>query len=223
MANFGTHIGIATAGGVLLAHGGWQAELWAWGEAPWIIGLTALGGIAPDMDADNSHAISLIFNLMAVVAIVVAAVQLNGWLVPRDLMLACAGLYVGVRFLLAGIFKRFTVHRGNWHSLFTAAFAGLATATASHALLQSPPELAWLHGASLSIGWVIHLALDEIYSVDLVGSRLKRSFGTAMKLFDTRTPGETAMLALSGVAMMPYVPSLMALSHLLEQGTRLWR
>lgn len=33
-------------------------------------------------------------------------------------------------------------------------------------------------------GFLIHLLLDEIYSIDLAGTRLKKSFGTAIKLYD---------------------------------------
>ena len=34
------------------------------------------------------------------------------------------------------------------------------------------------------IGFIIHLVLDEAYSVDIEGAELKRSFGTAFKLID---------------------------------------
>ena len=38
-----------------------------------------------------------------------------------------------------------------------------------------------MSGLFVSVGYVIHLVLDEIYSVDLTGARVKRSFGTALK------------------------------------------
>jgi hypothetical protein len=36
------------------------------------------------------------------------------------------------------------------------------------------------------LGYMTHLTLDEIYSVDVMDTRLKSSFGTALKFFDRR-------------------------------------
>ncbi len=35
----------------------------------------------------------------------------------------------------------------------------------------------------VTIGYIVHLVLDEIYSVDLKNRKIKKSFGTALKLF----------------------------------------
>jgi hypothetical protein len=40
----------------------------------------------------------------------------------------------------------------------------------------------WMAGA-ITVGCLTHLVLDECFSVDLRGQRLKRSFGTAVKLW----------------------------------------
>ena len=51
------------------------------------------------------------------------------------------------------------------------------------------------------LGFILHLALDELYSVDLMGRRLKKSWGTAMKFFgkdsvsNIVTYGKVALLA----------------------------
>ena len=39
----------------------------------------------------------------------------------------------------------------------------------------------WLVGCFVALGYMIHLLLDEIYSVDITGARIKKSFGTALK------------------------------------------
>ena len=69
-----------------------------------------------------------------------------------------------------------------WHSIPAALIAGLATF-----LVCLSPDLsvrifkAW----AVVIGFVSHLILDEIYAVDWAGRsiRIKKSFGTALKLF----------------------------------------
>src|SRR5690554_4101361 len=179
MADFRTHLGVAAAGGAVAAHGGWQAGLWdAWQALP---ALVTFGGILPDIDADRSKAIRLIFNLLAVPAVVAGALLLQGRLDTGGLLLACGAIYLAVRHLAGALFSRFTVHRGLWHSLLAAGLCGLVTTALRHRLQSQPDTLACDHGIALSLDFVIHLALDELYSVDLTGARIKRSFGTALK------------------------------------------
>ncbi len=60
----------------------------------------------------------------------------------------------------------------------------VATAVLSAYALGQGPITAWMAGLFVFIGFLIHLILDEIYAVDFSGARLKRSFGSALKLFD---------------------------------------
>jgi hypothetical protein len=86
-----------------------------------------------------------------------------------------------IRFGLAELLNRYTVHRGMFHSLPAAAvFGELAFLLAS----GDDVRLRIYKGAAVSIGYMSHLLLDEIYSVEWShGLRLKSSFGTAVKLF----------------------------------------
>ena len=223
MANFRTHLGVAAAGGAVLAHGGWQAGLWDLWQGAAVLGLVAFGGILPDIDADRSKAIRLIFNLLAVPAVVIGALLLQSRLAPGPLLLVCGGLYLTVRYLAGALFSRFTVHRGIWHSLLAAGLCGLAAAALSFRLLDQPERLAWLYGLAVTVGFVIHLLLDECYSVDLTGARIKRSFGTAIKPFDWKVPGNTLAMLMAGLALAPWLPSWPPLLVLLGQGAALWR
>lgn len=222
MANFRTHFGVALGGGALVAYAGWQASLWSLNEGWPLAVLTAFGGILPDIDSDHSHAIRLIFTLLAILAVVAGALWLQSRLAPGPLVVACGGLYVGVRYLAGAIFKRCTVHRGVWHSLLASLLCGMGTAAMSFHLLAQPAPMAWAQGMALSLGAVIHLLLDELYSVDLVGSRLKRSFGTAFKLFDYRDPGNAVLMLLLGVALAPWLPPWATLWELVWRGMALW-
>ncbi|SDL47002.1 LexA-binding, inner membrane-associated putative hydrolase [Modicisalibacter muralis] len=223
MADFRTHLSVAASGGVLLAFGGWQASLWSPSEALSVAMLTAFGGILPDIDSDNSHAIRLIFTLSAVLAVVVGALALHGQVTPGVLLAACAGLYVGVRYALSEVFKRFTVHRGIWHSLLAMALCGLGGSALSYQLLAQSAGIAWVQGLALVFGSLIHLLLDEIYSVDLDGARIKRSFGTAFKLFAYREPLNSLLLLALAVGLAPWLPPWSALLDLVAQSSRLWR
>ncbi|MBB3143413.1 metal-dependent hydrolase [Halomonas organivorans] len=223
MADFRTHLGVAATLGAVVAHGGWQAGLWAFSEGLPILALVTFGGILPDIDADRSKAIRLIFNLLAIPAVVAGALWLQRRLEPGPLLVACGGIYLSVRYLGGALFCRFTVHRGIWHSLLAAALCGLTVTALSHRLFALSDRLAWIYGAALALGFVIHLMLDELYSVDLTGARLKRSFGTALKPFDWREPGNSlAMLAVIA-SLSPWLPPWQPLADLVAQGSALWR
>jgi hypothetical protein len=68
--------------------------------------------------------------------------------------------------------------------------------------------VAWLAGGFLTIGYLTHLILDELYSVDVMDTRLKASFGTALKLIDPRHPGATAAMAVATVIAFLLAPPL---------------
>ncbi len=223
MADFRTHLSAAVGGGALLATAGWQASLWTPSEAVPLALLTAFGGILPDIDSDHSHAVRLIFTVVAVLAVALGALLLRPWLDLGALLAVCGGLYIGVRYVLSPVFKRFSVHRGIWHSLLAATLCGSAVSAASYQFLGQGAWLAWCQGLALIVGSVIHLLLDEMYSVDLIGTRIKRSFGTAFKLFDYREPVNSALMLLLTLALVPWLPPWTALIDLLAQGVRLWR
>lgn len=61
--------------------------------------------------------------------------------------------------------------------------------------------VAWLAAGFMFVGFLVHLALDEIYAVDIEDKRLKNSFGTALKLVDRRYPRAAAgMVCALGLA-----------------------
>ncbi|WP_447927590.1 MULTISPECIES: metal-dependent hydrolase [unclassified Vreelandella] len=223
MANFRTHITVAAAGGTLLAFAGYHAQWWSPSQALLMVVLVAFGGILPDIDADRSHSIRLIFNLLSVPSLVLGVLLLQPYLSPGALLVACGGIYFGVRYLASLLFSRLTVHRGIWHSLMAAALCSSATAALSYHVLLQPPWNAWSHGAGVLLGFLIHLGLDELFSVDLEGARLKRSFGTALKLGDSRRPVSNLLMLIALMTLIPWVPPWNVLGQLLHQGSLLWR
>ncbi|ALM51114.1 metal-dependent hydrolase [Halomonas huangheensis] len=216
MANFRTHISVAAAGGAVIAHAGWQAGLWDFMQSLPVLALTTFGGILPDIDSDTSTSIRLIFNLLAVPAVVAGAVMLQDKMVAGMLVLVCGAIYVAVRYLASAVFARFTVHRGIWHSLLAALTCGLAASAVSFGLFQRPETLAWMHGLALFAGFIIHLLLDELYSVDLSGARLKRSFGTALKPIDVSDLGASLAMLCIALFLFPWLPGFGVLYGMAE-------
>ncbi len=81
------------------------------------------------------------------------------------------------------IFTKLTVHRGIIHSVPYMLVLALGLTCLNYYVLETSSIVSWFYGAFLFLGSLVHLGLDEAYSVDLLNRRLKRSSGTAMKFY----------------------------------------
>lgn len=188
MANFNTHLNVAA-----LVTGAASASLVAAGHinldiAVWLCFLGTLGGLLPDIDSDNSTSLDTIFNLFAfaIILVIMRYLTNSGF---SDLgfikVIAIPMLIYGfMKYVLRTIFERLTVHRGSCHSLLFLAFSGLVTTQLMDIATNHGDVVAWLSGGFVFLGGLVHLLLDEIYSVDLRNITIKRSFGSALKLID---------------------------------------
>jgi membrane-bound metal-dependent hydrolase YbcI (DUF457 family) len=153
-----------------------------------------LGGLLPDIDADESIAIRLVFRLFGAL---VAGLVLVYWMTTlphwQVLGLAAAG-FLTVRYPVMWLFAQYTVHRGLLHSLLANLLFGAIAIWIGYHLFQLDARVAWGVGGFVFIGATLHLLLDEMYSVDLAGLRIKRSFGSALKLTDWTQPLLSALM-----------------------------
>jgi membrane-bound metal-dependent hydrolase YbcI (DUF457 family) len=207
LANFSTHIGAATVAGTALAGYGFYSAFWPAGQVPVIALLTTFGGILPDIDADKSYSVRVTFTVVAIIAAFVAFTLARPMLSLLAATCLALGLYVAIRDILAAVFRVLTRHRASWHSLLAAILVTSITVAVSFHCFGQPARLAWSHGIAVAAGILIHLLLDECFSIDLEGARLKRSFGTALKLFDYRRPLATAMMLGATLCVFPWLPA----------------
>jgi len=160
-----------------------------------------VGGILPDIDLKVSWPSRLLFTLLGSAAGLAWLFANVERLTVLELWFAAVGIYLIVRYPMQWLFHSMTVHRGALHSLAATAMAGLLMAAASHHLLGADALASWMLAAFLAGGYLLHLALDEIYSVDFTGMKVKRSFGTAIKPIDTdRLPASCVVLFTAVVA-----------------------
>lgn len=196
MASFRGHLvsGIAasSAGSLAVTALGWvHLEL-----APVYFVLGVFGGLLPDIDAPDSIVSRVLFTLLAFVAAFLAWGALSAHLGPVELLFVCALLFVLVRIGLFRGSALFAGHRGVWHSWLGVALAGFAATNVASRGMGLAAFEAWLAGAFVAAGYLIHLCHDEIASVDIFGNRIKRSFGSALKPFSfSDTPSSLMMLA----------------------------
>jgi membrane-bound metal-dependent hydrolase YbcI (DUF457 family) len=152
-----------------------------------LFALCAFGSILPDFDLDTGLPFYLIFGSMTLAfGGIVLYYTLSGHPANNYILIAVPlAALVGFWFIVGGLVKHCTHHRGIWHSFPMLIIIALSTYLASLYLGQIK-ETAALYAASMGAGYLSHLWLDELWSeVDGDGNPFtyKRSLGTAMKFF----------------------------------------
>ena len=185
MADFKTHITVSTLLGV--AYGGVGYLNYDLPPAHCLIAtsLCSVSGMLPDLDSNSSVPQREMLCFVSVIVPLLMMPRFQALGLSAEQMVFVAGvLYVLIRFGIGGIFRRYTKHRGMWHSIPAAMIAGMATFLVC---LSTDFEIRLFKSWAVVIGFVSHLILDEIYAVDWQGRqiRVKSSFGTALKLFST--------------------------------------
>lgn len=187
MADFKTHLTFSTTLGV--AYGGGAYGLFHLPPETCILAgaLCSVSGMLPDIDSNSGKPLreSLAF-LAAVVPMMLADRLRSMGVTPETTIMAGALVYVFVRFGLGYFLKHYTVHRGMFHSLPAVVIFGELT------FLLASGEDTWLRAykaGGVVLGYLSHLILDEIYSVEWKRGwiRIKKSFGTAIKMYSTKS------------------------------------
>ena len=184
MANFGTHISSSIlVGGAYGAVGHLSLDM-PLPSAAMAAGICTLGGILPDIDSDHGVILRESLGLVAAVAPLLTLDRLAPYELPRETtVLILAGLYLVIRFGLGAVLRTWTIHRGMWHSIPAALTAGALV----YYLCACPAtEMRVYKAGAIVLGYLWHLVLDEIYAVDARRVRLKKSFGTALKMWGNK-------------------------------------
>ena len=147
--------------------------------------LCGLAGMLADMDSDTGNAQR---EVMTFTAAIIPMLMLDRFarlgLDHEELVLAAACTYIIVRFGFGEILRRYTVHRGMFHSIPAAAIAGIVT---SMVCSCDVVLFKFAKVGAVTLGYLVHLVLDEIWSLEPKRLRIKKSFGTALKFFSKRS------------------------------------
>jgi len=183
MANFQTHLSVAAAGSLIATTLCLESDLVNQPQALALFATGTLAGLLPDIDSDHSIPTRLIFNVLSFAVSIAVIIVFQGMMGLYYLLGLALIAALTVRYVVYGLFASVTEHRGLFHSLPAALLFGLATFSLTHYLFGLPLNLAWLAAAFVSGGYILHLLLDEFYSVDFVGASIKSSFGSALTVF----------------------------------------
>jgi len=183
VADFKTHITGSTIVGAGYGYWGTFHQGMSIENGLLAAGLCSVAGMLPDLDSNSG--IPLRETSMFASA-VVPMLMINRFrdleLTPEAMALAAMLIYITIRFFVVEIFRRYTVHRGMWHSIPAAASVGIL----AYLVMPTPSEAARVYkSVAVVLGFMVHLILDEIWSIDYRHGRfrLKKSFGTALKFW----------------------------------------
>ena len=213
MANFPTHIAVGTVVAGALATVTLATDVLTPNELVPVTLVGVLGSVLPDIDLKDSRPSRAMFSGLAVFFSFVVLFSVENRYSIVEMLILWLGTLLLVRYVAGALFHRFSYHRGIWHSLLAAAFSGFFTAAVFYWMLGRSESVAWFAAVFMVLGYLTHLALDEIYSVDIMDTRIKASFGTALKFIDNRHPGHTTAMAVATVLAFLLAPSMKPFVH----------
>jgi membrane-bound metal-dependent hydrolase YbcI (DUF457 family) len=186
MANFQTHITTSSLLGAVYAGAGYSVGM----PLPSSIvaaGLCSLSGMLPDLDSESGIPVRETMRFAAAICPILMLDRFQHMgLTTEEIVIASTAIYFTVRYGVAWFFRHYTVHRGMWHSLPAACMATLI----GYLVSSGANETIHIYKAGgVFVGFMSHLILDEFYSVEMRRGRLriKRSMGTALKLWSRNT------------------------------------
>jgi membrane-bound metal-dependent hydrolase YbcI (DUF457 family) len=207
MANFTTHIAVGTLVSGTLATVTLAADAVAPENLVAVTLAGVVGSVLPDIDLKDSRPSRSLFSGLAVFFSFAVLFSVADKYSVAELWLLWLGTLLGVRYIAHAVFHRMSYHRGIYHSILAAIFFALFTAVAFKHMIGRPDGVAWLAAGFMFAGYMTHLVLDEIYSVDVLDTRIKASFGTAVKLIDTKHYGHSAAMGVATVLAFLLTPS----------------
>ncbi|MGB1311173.1 MAG: metal-dependent hydrolase [Leucothrix sp.] len=207
MANFNTHLSVAAVASGLISTLCLQVGFVNSQDAMILILMGTIGGILPDIDLHYSHPSRIIFSILGIIFAFLWVLSEENTLSISELWAVGIVIYCSIRYGLWKIFNLYTKHRGAIHSVAAAAFSMLLTTVICSHFYDKNDFTSWLIGFVVFIGFIIHLLLDELYSVDFMNRRIKRSFGTALKLVDTRYAYTSSLIIVLGIGLFFFTPS----------------
>jgi hypothetical protein len=206
VANFPTHIAVGTLVSGTLATITLAADVIAPENLVLVTMAGVLGSVMPDIDLKESRPSRAFFSGLAVFFSFAVLFAVGYRLSIVEMWLLLIGTFLAVRYGAHLIFHRMSYHRGIYHSILAGLFFAFATA-AIVGLMGRHQGVAWLAGGFMFAGYLTHLILDEIYSVDVMDTRIKSSFGTAMKLWDGKHPYHSIAMGAAAAIAFVLAPS----------------
>ena len=207
MASFEQHVnGAVLATGVLVVPF-YSASVVDINEALVLFCLGILGGVLPDIDSDNSKPIQISFKILSIFVPFIVILSTISILSVTNILFIWLASSLVLHFGVFRVFLSITSHRGIFHSIPMGILFGLITIFLFNTILNLDSVFATLSGIFLFVGFMVHLLLDELVSLNVLGLHIKKSFGTAVKLYDKNNAIGSIGLYIA-IAILSFVVSI---------------
>lgn len=218
MADFATHLGWGAVGAGLAASATYAADIVPAGDLITLTTAGVIGSLLPDVDLEKAVPSRALFTGLGLALAFIVLFNFKATYSITELWLIWLAVFLSIRFGFFFTFHRNASHRGIFHSILAGLFFMALTAVITAYWIGRDPVVAWMAGLFVFLGYIIHLTLDEAYSVDITGARLKRSFGSALKLFDKRSMSSSVLMGGALVATLLITPPSEEFRRLMQPG-----
>lgn len=194
MASFEQHVNAAVVASGVAVVPLYSASIVDINQTVALFSLGILGGVLPDVDSDNSKPVQISFRILSIFLPLIAILTTLHTLSVTKILLMWVFYSLILHFVIFKLFLASTHHRGIFHSIPMGALMALLVVYLFQEILKFQTVFAILSGLFIFYGFFIHLLLDEIVSLNLLGKHMKKSLGSAMKLYDRNNLIGTSIL-----------------------------
>jgi hypothetical protein len=202
MASFEQHVNAAVVASGVAVVPLYSASVVDINQTVALFSLGILGGVLPDIDSDNSKPIQISFRILSIFLPLIAILTTVNTLSVTTILLMWIFYSLILHFVIFKFFLASTHHRGIFHSIPMGLFIALLVVYLFQNILMSKSIFSILSGLFIFYGFFIHLLLDEIVSLNLLGKHMKKSLGSAMKLYDKNNLIGTFILYAGSVGLL---------------------
>jgi len=166
-----------------------------------------IGGILPDIDLENSKPIQITSSILSIFIPLLAILTLLDSLSISKMLFIWLLSAMLLHFFIFRILLHFTIHRGVIHTIPMGVLFAQSINILFYHVLEFEQLFSLLCGIFLFLGFIIHLLLDEIVSLNAFGMSFKKSLGTALKFYDKNNIIGSVLLYISIIILQVLYPT----------------
>jgi hypothetical protein len=207
LANFKVHFNAGAVSSGILSSSFLALDMVSPLQSGLFLFLGIVGSILPDIDSNNSVPLRVGFNVLTLVISFLVLFKIAVDYSVVEMIIIWFLTFWFMKKIVLKLFNKYTRHRGIFHSIPAGVLFGLVVVIVLYHIFGFYHFHAWLGGFFIFFGYLVHLVLDEMYSVDFSGRKLKKSFGTALKFYDKNNFESNIYIYSSIIFTFLFVPS----------------
>jgi hypothetical protein len=206
MASFAQHINTAVViSGISIAPL-YSSSLIDINQALALLFFGMIGGVLPDIDLENSKPIQITSSILSIfIPLLAILTLLQSLSISKMLFIWFLSSFV-LHFFIFKVLLNITIHRGVIHTVPMGIVFSQILIIIFHTFLGYEELFSLLCGLFLFIGFIIHLLLDELISLNAFGMSFKKSLGSAFKFYDTANVTGSVFLYISIILLFIIYP-----------------